>query len=193
MIYNNTKIITLRESINLIATGVSEKVMVFTASYNENSDNLIINEIASADLGMPTNGLDSRIILITYSTKEHSPRMKISKYKCSNTNDHRQTISLYMDNEAKQIVLVEGNPKNIGMDNKELSMYIELFKQNYNIIRLAWKGYDGETCNAAFIKDVNARLKGWTIYRDRDGILTVYTDASMTRIHHKENMEGRTI
>ena len=152
--------------------------------------------ISSKEIKAPGKKKESpRNILISGADKSsHEERMKVSKrgVSISQSTSHKNYISIYRKN--KNTITFDGDLDNIDMSSSEYKFYEDLFIRNENIIKIAryndqYKRY----ADIAFVKDEKYRSEGKAVVRDIDGNATIYKDASMTKIDHRENIKGEEI
>ena len=180
-----TNVLTEQEVVeSLIKESGVESGFIFKSYYDEENDNIILNNlyydedhilregnVSQDDLGIPRykNANNPRYVMITGSDESsHGGRMKVSSIGTRiNKYNKKDYISIYRSN--RNTISYIGDLKAIKMSTKEYNMYVELFLRNEDLI---WSIYNnhgkfGSSIDIAFINDEARRRQGLIVIRDR--------------------------
>lgn len=194
MIFNNY--LTEKEIVEkMIKESNYDYGFIFRIDYVEDENGCIQEGNINSDLvGAPNKKGNSRYIMITSAgSAKHPGRMKVSKpgSQISRSTSYNDYIEIYRKNATT--ITYDGNIKNINMKNKELDFYINLFIENENLIQFIRfnNGQYDDYIDSAFVRDIQARMSGLIVNRDRNGNAEIYNINGA--FLYRENIKGEKI
>lgn len=196
-------VMSTKEFLNKMSEG--NNTIILCGSLEENKliilEPIITNTISVMETQISTKGFKDipskknkyRYIMIDNGAgAKHGARMKVSKYNSSIGKNNNNYISLGLDNNDKDIIVV-GDCKSIDMDNRELELYKDLLLRNKNLVKLAKDPSKMDDCNNSLKYDEALRSEGIIVERDKDGVATVYCKNKPYEIDYKLSLKGDKI